>query len=522
MAEHRLRRRTGIGQADGAAGRRPRGQVHRPHLRDRLYQRTSRRLTLAEHALDLRYHACRTTSPRRAGATAGPTTACSISTPTSTGPGPMTDQTKIAGTPQRDHRRRRRQAQVRIDTIGFDINNTSRFELGLGPPRAHLRRRLRSRTGSTSSTRPAPAICSRRTGERTVSGGFAQLKVELSRPGSKSSSPSRYDTYKLDGGGVHTAAATASRPRSPSASRRCRLHRLRDLRGGLSRAGRDRDADRGHAPRCLPRRTSASCPIRRCGRRSARTRRSASICATTTSSPRATRSAPSSTDYRNDLTDFIELTVVASARRLCVSRPSPFCFQYQNIPSARIEGWRVREPTTTPAPGSWGSPAATSAAATSSPAFRSLKIPPDQIATTFGCALPRPQADRRRCAGSAVNAKLAQDIPNSAAITGNPDLPPTSSYNLVNLYAGYQLTPDVTCGAVGRKPVQCAIRSLSERLRERQQRVAVPEPRHHRQGLAGGAPGRTGHAVESCAHDKVMRQANQLAELAVSNPRRRC
>jgi hemoglobin/transferrin/lactoferrin receptor protein len=40
--------------------------------------------------------------------------------------------------------------------------------------------------------------------------------------------------------------------------------------------------------------------------------------------------------------------------------------------------------------------------------------------------------------------KLREDIPNSTALSGNPDLPATSSYNLVNLYAGYQPTPDIT------------------------------------------------------------------------------
>ena len=72
-----------------------------------------------------------------------------------------------------------------------------------------------------------------------------------------------------------------------------------------------------------------------------------------------------------------------------------------------------------------------------------LKVPPDQYLTTLGVRM----FDRKLTVAVrwlAVNAKDAEDIPNSAAITGKPDLPPTNSYNVVNLYAGYSPVPDVT------------------------------------------------------------------------------
>jgi hemoglobin/transferrin/lactoferrin receptor protein len=72
-----------------------------------------------------------------------------------------------------------------------------------------------------------------------------------------------------------------------------------------------------------------------------------------------------------------------------------------------------------------------------------LKIPPGQYATTVGARF----LDRKVTVAVrwlAVNAKLREDIPNSTALSGNPDLPASSCYNLVNLYAGYQPTPDIT------------------------------------------------------------------------------
>ena len=111
--------------------------------------------------------------------------------------------------------------------------------------------------------------------------------------------------------------------------------------------------------------------------------------------------------YRNDLTDFIELTVVA-ARRVCAP-PSPFCFQYRNIPSARIEGWEF---DTNYDAGSFflgfaGSHVRGRNLITGVPL---LKIPPDQYATTVGARF----LDRKLTVAVrwlAVNAKLRAGHP---------------------------------------------------------------------------------------------------------------
>ena len=43
--------------------------------------------------------------------------------------------------------------------------------------------------------------------------------------------------------------------------------------------------------------------------------------------------------FRNDLTNFIELTVVGALPPCPAVGPGAFCFQYINLPSARIEGY---------------------------------------------------------------------------------------------------------------------------------------------------------------------------------------
>ena len=195
----------------------------------------------------------------------------------------------------------------------------------------------RSTTRSTSSTRPAPATCSRRAAAHRLR-RLRSAQDELSRPGSKSSSR-RATTTTSSRAAASPAAASAPRPRSPlGVTPIARLHRLRHLRGGLSRPGRHRDADRGPASRrvrppnfgFLPNPGAAAR-----GRQEQGNRRQ--LCVTTTSRmpgrrvPRQVQRLP---ERRHRLH---RVDVVGVPGALCSG--TTFCFQYQNIPSARIEGW---------------------------------------------------------------------------------------------------------------------------------------------------------------------------------------
>jgi hemoglobin/transferrin/lactoferrin receptor protein len=143
--------------------------------------------------------------------------------------------------------------------------------------------------------------------------------------------------------------------------------------------------------------------------------------------------------FRNDIDDFIEQTFIPFTGAPPCPAP-PFCLQYRNIEKARIEGFEVE---TMYDAGLWfagvsGFTLRGRNVVTGGPL---LKIPPHQIATTFGLRSP----DRKGTVAirwAAVGAKKASDIPNNPSITGNPDLPPTGSYNLVNLYLGYEPDED--------------------------------------------------------------------------------
>jgi hemoglobin/transferrin/lactoferrin receptor protein len=141
--------------------------------------------------------------------------------------------------------------------------------------------------------------------------------------------------------------------------------------------------------------------------------------------------------FRNDIDDFIELTLVPYTGPFgpCQNMTVFFCFQYQNVEKARIEGFEFE---TMYDAGAWfaGVSGHHLRGRNVTASIPLLKIPADQITTVFGLrSVDRKWSFALRWA--AVAAKKASDIPNSPAITGNPDLPATGSYNLVNLYLGY-------------------------------------------------------------------------------------
>lgn len=144
--------------------------------------------------------------------------------------------------------------------------------------------------------------------------------------------------------------------------------------------------------------------------------------------------------FRNDIDDFIEQTLVPfSPVGPCTNMTVFFCIQYQNVEKARIEGWEFE---TTYDAGAWfvGISGHHMRGRNLTAGVPLLKIPADQIATTFGLR----STDRKwtfAMRWAAVAAKKASEIPDSPLITGSPDLPATGSYNLINLYLGY--APDV-------------------------------------------------------------------------------
>ena len=163
--------------------------------------------------------------------------------------------------------------------------------------------------------------------------------------------------------------------------------------------------------------------------------------------------------FRNDIEDYIELVnfgppivLQLLPGRRCgramsgigprVNIPiNSFSFsQYQNIGQARIEGFEFEG---TYDAGDWfvGLSGQHIRGRDTTNNLPLLTVQPDQIATTFGVRL----IDRKLTMSvrwQAVAAKNASDIPDRNK-DGLPDFAPVPAYDLVNLYIGYQPTPDI-------------------------------------------------------------------------------
>ncbi len=175
-----------------------------------------------------------------------------------------------------------------LDTVGVDVNNTSRFNAGdwrnavtYGVDAFQDNVNTTDTRGNSNITTPS--------GLRTVSGGFVQLKNDYSS-WLEIVSAVRYDRYSLDAGPGSSTSSSGDRL-SPKITSRGnaggRLHALCQLCRRLSGALDHGDADRRRAlppaaarrsstARTAPSDCSASCPTPTCGRRSARTRKPAS------------------------------------------------------------------------------------------------------------------------------------------------------------------------------------------------------------------------------------------------------
>ena len=136
--------------------------------------------------------------------------------------------------------------------------------------------------------------------------------------------------------------------------------------------------------------------------------------------------------FQNNVDDFID-TAFVPLGPLCGT--PPFCAQYQNVASARIEGFEFES---TYDRGDWflglaGSKLHGRNLTNGQPL---AKVPADMLATTIGARF----FDRKlqvavRWAAVAAKSLIDLPAPTSGVVT------PVGSYNLVNLYLGYEIDP---------------------------------------------------------------------------------
>ena len=172
----------------------------------------------------------------------------------------LTEQVKTQGLNSAISGRLGSLRSFRVDTSGFDVNNTTRVNIpGLRNTFTYGADYFRDKVDVIDPTGVGDLFTPN--GIRTVSGNFVQWRAQHST-WIETITALRYDNYKLEGGGVPDRGRSGVAQGHARHHAGARLHRLRHLCGGLPRAGGDRDADLRPASAGRPHASSASFPIR--------------------------------------------------------------------------------------------------------------------------------------------------------------------------------------------------------------------------------------------------------------------
>jgi hemoglobin/transferrin/lactoferrin receptor protein len=354
-----------------------------------------------------------------------------------------TDQQKIDGTPSAVSGRLGDTRNFTLNTMGFDFNNTTRFDLGQSHHAlnygADSFRDEVDTTGFGTVFTPG--------GERTVSGAFVQLKSDIAGI-VEMINAARYDTYSLQGGGTYTDGSHISPKTTVAFTGIQGITPYVTYAEGYRAPALTETLVSGIHP-SSPQFTLLPNPGLQpeIGKT-----KEIGVNFKFNDVLRAGDQFRAKVNmYRNDITNYIDLKFIGPFQRgqggqICLNLVAFFCEQYQNIPSARIEGLEFE---TFYDAGDWfGGVSGTHVRGRNLTNDLPLaSIPPDQINTTLGTRL----LDRKLTLAlrwQAVMAKNPDDIPPGAeAATGAKSGPPyayfpTWSFNLINLYAGYQIDPD--------------------------------------------------------------------------------
>jgi len=324
-----------------------------------------------------------------------------------------------------------------IETVGVDAHNTSRFDLGpfqnaltVGTDAFRDQVNVVDPTGTGDFFTPS--------GERTVSGAFAQLKAKYAS-WLEVIGAARYDRYELTGSTGGGSSGDRISPKVTVGVTPISWLTLYDTyaEGYRAPALTEVFVNGSHpqpAPFVLLQNLGLRPEIGKTKEAGVNVRQDGLFVQNDALRIKANV-------FQNDVTDFIEQTSVrtggiAQGGAVCTG-PDPFgCVQYQNIPSARITGAEFESNYDA---GTWflalaGSIQRGENLTKNQPL---VKIYPEQLATTFGVRL----FDRKVTMAVrwlAVAAKEAKDIP-PAGVTALP----TDGFNVVNLYVDYRPSEDV-------------------------------------------------------------------------------
>ena len=353
-----------------------------------------------------------------------------------------TDQTKIDGTGDRSSGFIGDRRNFTITTTGFDVNNTTRFDTG---PWQHALNYGGDSFHDQVATNGFGTIFTP-SGERTVSGEFVQLKTNFSYA-VETITALRHDKYSLSGGGVGTEGNHLSPKFTIGWTMIPGITPYFIFAEGYRAPALTETLVSGVHP-AAPQFTFLPNPalqpeIGKNKEVGVNWRYNSVL------QPGDALRAKVNV-YRNDLSNYIDLKFLGPLQGVggqrCRNFTVFFCEQYQNIPSARIEGVEFE--------GNYDAGSWFAGVAASHIVGRDLTnnlplatIPPDQITTTLGARF----LDRRLTVSvrwqSVANKNPADIPPGPEAPAGAKQGPPyayfpTSAFNLVDLYLGYQINTD--------------------------------------------------------------------------------
>lgn len=349
-----------------------------------------------------------------------------------------TNQVKVAGTNSSISGLLGSTRTFTIDTYGVDLNNTSRFDTG--PVRHALtyggdwfqdKVHIVDPTGTGDLFTPD--------GERSVSGGFTQLKSNFSS-WLEVISALRYDSYKLSGG----ATSSSGQRLSPKFTVGITPVHWFTLYGTYAEGYRAPAITEvfvsGQHPNAGPGSTFVFLPNGSLKAETGKTKEVGINIRQDNLWMAGDGLRFKANIYRNDVEGFIEQTTVAAgatgANGVACPGSAPFCLQYQNISSARIDGVEF-EGTYDMGQyflGLAGSRTKGTNLSTNAPL---LKIAPQKLALTLGA---------RHLGGKLTTTVrvLSVDAKPQNEIPAGSNIPATAAYTVVNVFAGYQFNEDVS------------------------------------------------------------------------------
>lgn len=365
----------------------------------------------------------------------------------------MTDLTKVQGTNNAASGRLFATRSFTVDTTGFDVNNTSRFDTG---PFHHAVTyggdAFRDAVTVTDPTGTGDLFTPN--GDRTVSGAFVQWKANYST-WLEAISAVRYDSYTLNGGNFSSDGDRFSPKFTLGVTPLPFITFYGTYAEGYRAPALSEALVTGQHPFLGPGSNFTFLPNTALRAEVGKTKELGVNIKQDNLFTQGDALRIKANIFRNDVDNFIDQTFVAFGTTapggvICTTPPpTPFppfgggeCLQYQNVAQARLEGVEF-EGTYDAGVAFFGLSASHITGENVQTGAPLLKIMPDQVTGTVGVRL----FDRKVTTSvsiQGVDGKDAADIPRSTSAPFGPVIPPTSAYTLINYYLAYTPHEDLT------------------------------------------------------------------------------